>query len=517
MTEEGRNQPEGPDFTQGVAPAEISEGRPLLGHVAGEDAVMARQGDEFFVIGAHCTHYHGPLAEGLVVGGSIRCPWHHACFSLRSGRALRAPAFDPLPRWRVEQADGRVFARERLPDPARPERKGPAEPRGVVIVGGGAAGFAAAQMLRAEGYDGILELISADVAEPYDRPNLSKDYLAGTAQADWLPLRDPAWYRDNGVRLHLGQRVESLDPAGKRLTLADGAALSYDALLLSTGAFPVKLPTPGAERSHVHYLRSLADADRLIAACAGVRRVAVIGASFIGLEVAASLRARGLDVRVIAPEEIPMARILGPEIGAHVKKLHESHGVIFHLGDTATEIGERTLKLKSGATLDADLVVIGVGVKPDLSLAQSAGLAVDRGVLVDEYMQTSAPDIYAAGDIASWPDKITGERIRVEHWVVAERQGQTAARNILGRKERFDAAPFFWSQHYDQAISYIGNAASWDRLEMSGDPAAADCAVSYFKGDRLLAVATIGRDLDNLRAEVAFEARIGAEPPESIE
>jgi NADPH-dependent 2,4-dienoyl-CoA reductase/sulfur reductase-like enzyme len=243
----------------------------------------------------------------------------------------------------------------------------------------------------------------------------------------------------------------------------------------------------------------------------------VIGASFIGLEVAASLRARGLDVRVIAPEEIPMARILGPEIGAHVRKLHESHGVIFHLGDTATEIGERTLTLKSGATLDADLVVIGVGVKPDLSLAQSAGLAVDRGVLVDEYLQTSAPDIYAAGDIASWPDKITGERIRVEHWVVAERQGQTAARNILGRKEKFDAAPFFWSQHYDEAISYIGNAASWDRLEMSGDPNAADCAVSYFKGDRLLAVATIGRDLDNLRAEVAFEARIGAEPPESIE
>lgn len=519
MAEEGRNPPEGPDFTQGVAPGEVFEGRPLLGHVAGEEAVMTRQGDEFFVIGAHCTHYHGPLAEGLVVGGSIRCPWHHACFSLRSGRALRAPAFDPLPRWRVEQVDGKVFAREPLPAAAPASRKsaGAVQPRNVVIVGGGAAGFAAAQMLRAEGFDGLLEVISADSGEPYDRPNLSKDYLAGTAQPDWLPLRDPAWYRDNGVQLRLGQRVESLEPAAKRLTLADGAALSYDALLLSTGAFPVKLPIPGAERSHVHYLRSLADADRLIAACEGARRVAIIGASFIGLEVAASLRARDLEVRVIAPEAIPMARILGPEIGAHVKRLHESHGVVFHLEDTATEIGERSLQLKSGAALDADLVVIGVGVRPDLALAQSAGLAVDRGVIVDDYLQTSAPDIYAAGDIAAWPDKITGERIRVEHWVVAERQGQTAARNILGRKEKFDAAPFFWSQHYDQAISYIGHAASWDRVEISGDPAAADCAVSYFKGDRLLAVATIGRDLDNLRAEAALEARIGAEPPEAIE
>lgn len=517
MAEAGHDAPEGPDFSKGVAAKDVSEDRPLRGHVAGEEAVMARQGEEFFVLGAHCTHYHGPLAEGLVVGGSIRCPWHHACFSLRTGRAVRAPAFDALKRWRVELIEGKVFARDRLEDAVPVTRDAGGEPRGVVIVGGGAAGFAAAQMLRAEGYDGIVELISADSAEPYDRPNLSKDYLAGSAQPDWLPLRDPAWYRENGVQLRLGRRVESLDPAAKRLTLVDGASLSYHALLLSTGAFPTKLATPGAERSHVFYLRSLADADRLIAACSGARRVAVIGASFIGLEVAAALRARDLEVHVIAPDEVPMARILGPEIGSHVRKLHESHGVVFHLQDTVTEIGEHTLSLKSGATLEADLVVIGIGVKPDLSLAQSAGLAIDGGVLVDEYLQTSAPDVYAAGDIASWPDKITGERIRVEHWVVAERQGQTAARNILGREEKFDAAPFFWSQHYDQAISYVGHAASWDRLELAGDPAAADCAVSYFKGDRLLAVATIGRDLDNLRAEAAFEARIGAAAPEAIE
>ncbi|WP_036283076.1 FAD-dependent oxidoreductase [Methylocystis sp. ATCC 49242] len=504
----GGNEVSGPDFALGIDAASLSEGTPLRGHVGGKDAIMVRRGEEVFVLGAACTHYHAPLEDGLVVGDTIRCPWHHACFSLRSGQALRAPAFDALKRWRVESADGKYFAREKLPGPER--RHEGAAPRSVVIVGAGAAGFAAAHALRTEGYDGLVEMIAADPAEPYDRPNLSKDYLAGTAQPEWLPLRDPAWYRDHGVLLRLGRRVEALDVSAKRLTLDDGADVAFGALLLATGADPVRLPTPGADRPHVFYLRSLADADRLIAGSGGARRVAVIGASFIGLEVAAALRTRGLDVHVIAPESVPMARILGPELGAHVKKLHEDHGVVFHLEDTATEIGERTLTLKSGGTVDADLVVIGVGVRPNVALAESAGLAVDKGVLVDEYLQTSAPDIYAAGDIARWPDKITGENIRVEHWAVAGRQGQTAARNMLGGKERFDATPFFWSQHYDQVISYVGHAPAWDRAEVSGDPAAGDCAVVYYNGDRKLAVATLGRDLESLRAEVAFEQAIGA-------
>lgn len=505
----GGNDVDGPDFSQGLATSAIPEGAPLRGHVAGKAAIAVRRGAEVFIVGASCTHYHAPLGDGLVVGDTIRCPWHHACFSLRSGKAERAPAFDALPRWRVEIVDGAAFARERV----KAQEPAPAPsgaPRSVVILGAGTAGFAAAHTLRAEGYDGVISMIGADPAEPYDRPNLSKDYLAGTAQPEWLPLRDPAWYRDNGVLLRLGRRVESLDAAAMRLTLDDGATLSFEALLLATGADPVRLPTPGADQPHVHYLRSLGDADRLIAACAGARRVAVIGASFIGLEVAGALRTRGLEVHVIAPEAMPMARILGPDLGAHVKKLHEERGVIFHLEDTATEIGAKTLTLKSGGTVEADVVVIGVGVRPNLALAESAGLAVDKGVLVDEYLQTSAPGVYAAGDIARWPDKITGERIRVEHWVVAGRQGQTAARNMLGRKERFDAAPFFWSQHYDQAISYVGHAPGWDRAELSGDPAAGDCTVVYFQGDRKLAVATLGRDLESLRAEAAFEQAIGA-------
>ena len=502
----------GPDFALGVSASAAAEGVALRGHVAGKNAIAVRRGEEIFIVGGSCTHYHAPLADGLVVGETIRCPWHHACFSLRSGKALRAPAFTALPRWRVEHVGDKFFAREKL----TPEKSAPpsaeSAPRSVTIIGSGVAGFAAAHMLRAEGYDGVIEMISADTAEPYDRPNLSKDYLAGLAQPDWMPLHSHAWYHDHGVSLRLGRRVTELDVAARRLTLDDGAQASFDALLLATGADPVRLPTPGADRAHVHYLRSMADADRLIAACAGVRRVAVIGASFIGLEVAASLRARGLEVHVIAPEAIPMARILGPALGAYVKELHARHGVIFHLEDTVEEIGEKTLRLKSGASVEADLVVIGVGVRPNLALAESAGLTVDKGVLVDEFLQTSAPGVYAAGDIARWPDRITGERIRVEHWVVAGRQGQTAARNMLGRRAPFDAAPFFWSQHYDQVIAYVGHAPAWDRVEMDGDPARGSCAASYFQGEKLLAVATLGRDLDSLRAEVAFERVTGALP-----
>ncbi len=439
----------GQDFALGIEAGAVVEGAPLRGHVGGKDAIMVRKGDEVFVVGAFCSHYHGPLAEGLVVGETIRCPWHHACFSLRSGEALRAPAFDALARWRVEQVDGKIFARERVRDAAH--RPAPARvPRSVIIVGAGAAGFAAAHTLRAEGYDGAIEMIGADPAEPYDRPNLSKDYLAGTAQPEWLPLRDPAWYQDQRINLRLGRRVERLDVSGRSLTLDGGETVSFDALLLATGADPIRLPIPGADRPNVFYLRSLADADRLIAACAGAKRAAVIGASFIGLEVAASLRTRGLEVHVVAPEAVPMARILGPDLGAHIRKLHESHGVVFHLENSATEIGEGGLTLKNGGSLAADIVAIGVGVRPNVALAEVAGLAVDKGVLVDAYLETAAPGVYAAGDIARWPDKITGERIRVEHWVVAERQGQTAARNMLGRGERFDAAPFFWSQHYDR-------------------------------------------------------------------
>lgn len=500
-----------PDFSLGVDCAALADGELLRGRVGPEPAVMARRGADFFVFGAECSHYHGPLSEGLLVGNSIRCPWHHACFDIRSGRASRAPAFDALPVWRTEAVDGKVYAREKKAAPERLAISSSAEaPKSIVIVGAGAAGFSAAHTLRAEGYDGEITLIGADPSPPYDRPNLSKDYLAGAAPPEWLPLRASDYFSSRRINLKLGRRVEILDPIERRVELDDGTSFNFDAALLATGAEPVRLPTPGIERPHVHYLRTLADSDALIAAAEKARGVAVIGASFIGLEVAAALRTRGLEVHAIAPEALPMERILGPDLGRFVQSLHEARGVAFHLQETVTSIEASSIVLASGKRIGADLVVVGVGVRPVVSIAEQAGLATDKGVLVDEYLQTSAPGIFAAGDIARWPDPLTGERIRVEHWVVAERQGRTAARNMLGRKERFDAVPFFWSQHYDAAISYVGHASAWDRTELSGDPSAGDCSVTYFKGERKLAVATLFRDLESLRAEVAFEQSIGA-------
>ncbi|HEX3972360.1 MAG TPA: FAD-dependent oxidoreductase [Stellaceae bacterium] len=495
----------GPDLAVGIAASELADGKTLVGHVGEENVLLVRQAGDIFAIGATCSHYGGPLGDGLLTGDAVRCPWHHACFDIRTGEALHAPALSPLASWSVEQQGGKIFVRGKKPAAAKKASSAASAPGKIVIIGGGAAGFAAAERLRRDGYANSIVIISDDAAPPVDRPNLSKDYLAGNAPEEWIPLRQDDFYTGNKIDLRLKSSVASIDPRAKEIALGDGSKLGYDRLLLATGAEPIKLPLPGADLPHVFTLRTLADSRAVIARAANAKRAVVIGASFIGLEAAAALRNRNIEVHVVAPEKIPMERVLGPAMGEFVRALHEEHGVIFHLENTPTAIDPKQVTLNSGAVIEADLVVMGVGVRPRLTLAEKAGLRIDRGVVVDRYLQTSAPDIFAAGDIARWPDPHSGQAIRVEHWVVAERQGATAALNLLGQRTAFDAVPFFWSQHYDVPINYVGHAESWDEIAIDGDIGKRDCVLRYKKAGKTLAVTSIYRDRDSLEAEFAME------------
>jgi apoptosis-inducing factor 3 len=496
---------QGPDLEQGVELSDLQEGKPLLGHARDEAILLVRTGEQVRAIGATCSHYGGPLAEGLVVGDTVRCPWHHACFSLETGEAVRAPALSTIPAYEIVRRGTSVCVggRRKVPERALDASK---VPKSVVVIGAGAAGAAAVEALRRDGYGGPITLVGDEAPGPVDRPNLSKDYLAGTAPDEWIPLRTPDFYQGLGVDLLVGEGVELLDPAAHRVHLKGGRTLEYGALLLATGARPRRLTLPGADRPHVKTLRTLADSRAIIEAMVGMRHVVVVGASFIGLEVAASLRARKLEVTVVGPETVPLARVMGEEVGRFVRALHEEHGVRFQLGRSAKSIGEKSITLDDDSTLEADVVVTGVGVTPRTELAEAAGLRTDNGILVDSELRASHADVFAAGDVARYPDPISGKLARIEHWVLAERQGQAAARSLLGRGKPFTDAPFFWSQHYDVTLAYVGHAPDWDRIETRGSLEKRDFAAAYRKGGRIQAVVTVGRDELSLRSEAAFEA-----------
>lgn len=495
----------GPDFTQGIPASDLPAEGVLLGQADGEPVLLVRRPGGLFAVGAKCTHYSASLAEGLVVGDTIRCPWHHACFDLRSGEAIGAPALNPLPCWNVTEQDGRIQLFAKRAFMPRAPRASLDVPASVVIVGAGAAGESAAEELRRRGYPGPVTLVDADALTPIDRPNLSKDNLAGTAPEDWLWLHPDDFYEARKITRRRA-RVTAIDSGARRLTLEGGESLPYGALLLATGASAIQPDLPG-EGPPLYTLRSVADMRAIIKASEGKQRVVVLGASFIGLEVAGSLRARGLEVHVVAPDAAPLSKVLGPELGAVVRKLHEDRGVVFHLERRATGRVPGGVHLSDGSTLEGDFIVAGVGVRPNLGLAESAGLSIDRGVTVDEFLRTSAPGVWAAGDLARYPEARTGERVRIEHWSVAQDQGRVAARNMLGIATPYRDVPFFWSQHYDVTIGYVGHAERWDRLVVEGTPEKLDCTVRYLLGEKELAVATIGRDRASLEAHAAMARR----------
>lgn len=491
----------GPDLaTEGMPTESIRSEVPAVGHYDGKPVVLLQNEMGVHAVGGKCTHYGAPLGDGFSAEGQIRCPWHHAAFDLASGEAVGAPALNPIPVYDTEVRDGSVFVTG-IRDVSYTAPPPPVSPESVVILGSGAAGSAAAEALRRYGYAGPVTLIG--VEPPIDRPNVSKDYLAGTAPEDWMPLRSADFYEKKGIELITGRRVDSIDPSSKRVVFEDGRNVQYGSLLLATGAEPRRLPVPGADLGHVHYLRTLEDSKEIIARLDGVTRVVVIGAGFIGLETAASLRHRDIEVTVVAPEEVPLVTIIGEDLGRFVEALHREHGVDFRLGRGVSSITAGSVDLDDGSSVPADMVIVGVGVVPRTDLAEAAGLEVERGVIVDERLRTSNPDIWAAGDIASYPAS-DGERTRVEHWVHAQRQGQHAARSILGHDEPFNEPPFFWSQHYDVPINVSGLLTGWDRAEVSGDPSARDVLVAYRANGVIRAVASIYRDRENLQAEQAL-------------
>ncbi|MGH9849959.1 MAG: FAD-dependent oxidoreductase, partial [Blastocatellia bacterium] len=480
---------------------EFKDGEMKQVSVNGTDILLARVKGKYHAVGAHCTHYGAPLVEGILNGERLVCPWHHACFNVTTGDLQEPPALDALPCYQVKIENENVIVS--LPDKVTDRRTPPMTKRDTkdkrlfVIAGGGAAGYAAAQTLREDGFKGRVVLITRENHLPYDRPNLSKEYLQGNAEPAWLPLRPDEFFAEHDIEVIRGREIERIDAARKTIEFADGETLVCDALLVATGGQPRKLPFQSGDQENVFLLRSHADSDAIIAAAEKGKRAVVIGASFIGMEVAASLTARGCEVTVVAPGDVPFKKILGAEIGKLFQDVHEKNGVKFKLGaSVAGFTGPKkvtAVMLENGERLDADLVVAGVGVKPATDFLEGVKLHQDGGVIVDEHLR-AADGVYAAGDIAYFPTPLTGERRRIEHWRTALQQGRSGAHNMAGKDSTYDSVPFFWTRQFDVGLLYVGHAASWDEIIFQGDVSAHNFLAFYVKGDRVPAVAGMNRD-----------------------
>lgn len=462
----------------------------------GNEILLCKIDNGIYALSAHCTHYGAPLADGVLNGDRIVCPWHHACFNARTGERLEPPANDSLQKFetRIEGQNVIVKLPEKIEGnrpPSTPIIKN-SDKRKFVIIGGGAAGYSAAQTLRGDGFDGEIILISKEDAAPYDRPNVSKDYLAGDADKSWMPLRGDTFYKDFGIELLLNKNVTGVSPKDKKVSFADGGNVSYDKLLIATGGEPRKIGIPGENLKNVFTLRSFEDSNRIINAAGDAKKAVIIGASFIGMETAYSLRKRGLDVLVISMEMIPFEKVFGKEIGKLFKKLHEENGVIFRLSFSLKEFtGKEKVEavlLQNGEKFDADIVVMGVGVKPATGFLKNFKLLHDGSLKVDDYFKVT-DDIYAAGDIATFTDWRTGENMRIEHWRTAEQQGIIAAHNMMGLNIPNRTVPFFWTSQVGLSFNYVGHSSEWQEIIFKGDISSMEFIAFYIKNDKVYAAA----------------------------
>ena len=493
---------------------DLADGEMKTVTVGDTEVLLSRIEGTFHACGAHCTHYGAPLADGALLGRMVTCPWHHAQFDVTDGALCDAPALDALARYEARVEGDDVFVRvpedaDETPEGAAYRESGGHPPpmadrkpdmRTFVILGGGAAGGAAAEELRRAGFSGRIVMVTKEAVAPYDRTALSKGYLSGEAGDEALPLRDDAFYERLDVDVLRNATVTRLDVEAKAIHFADAEpeTLAYDRVLLATGGPPRTLDVPGARLDGVYLLRWWQDAKRIADRAAEAARVVIVGSSFIGMEAAAHLTARGLDVSVVSTSEVPFESTLGAEVGRMIQRVHEARGVAFHLGRGVRRI-EKTgdglaATMTNGKKVEGDFVLVGIGVTPVIDYLE--GVATDDGdggVIVDATLRAS-DDVFAAGDIAHFPDPRTGERVRIEHWRLAQQHGRIAARNMAGEAVPYRGVPFFWSRQFDVNLRYVGYAAGWDEVHIEGDLDGQAFIAYYLKGSDVLAAAGVGRD-----------------------
>ncbi len=482
----------------------LEPGTMKTAEIAGREVLVARVGDTYYAVEPTCSHYGAPLVDGALVGDRLVCPWHHACFHLTTGRQLEPPGRDDLAAFPVRQDGGELVITlpdEEISHPMPPMTTAHHEEdtRTVAIVGAGAAGLHAAQELRVQGFEGRIFLFGAAAHEPQDRTMLSKSYLQSADEKDWLPLRHAPFFQEHRIALWLNRAVARFDADSRTLYFDDGSPFEADAVILATGATPRQLDVPGSTLDGVFTLRDTPDADAIRAYLDGRRNVVVVGSGFIGMEAAASLRQRGLSVTVVSRDAVPFARTLGQDVGRRVLGLHQSHGVRF-VGEATVEALQgdgrvQGVRLSTGEIIDADAVVVGLGVTPATEFIEGVQRQDDGGIVVDERLR-AAPGVYAAGDIAAFPLWMTGERVRIEHWRVAAQLGRVAARNALGQDAPYRGVPFFWTAHFDLNLRYVGHAGGWDEIIFDGNPADGPFIAYYVREGHVYAACGTGRDTE---------------------
>ena len=446
--------------------------------------------------GAQCPHYGAPLDTGILVNKKIICPWHHAQFNIKNGNLIDSPALEGLASYEIEVKGGEVILISEKQSEKEVSKKN-RQKQTYLIIGGGAAGTAAAIKLRELGFAGHLIMVTADNEPPYDRTSLSKDFLKGDMDPEWLPLKNNDYYKNNNIEIILGQTVKNVDAENKIVELVNKTRLEFDKLLVASGSKPKKITPMEAGYKNIYTLRTKQDAEKIQNISESANEIVIIGASFIAMEIAESLNDGNRNIHIIAPEKVPFQNTFGDEIGQLIRDKNEKAGIKFHLGQEVKEFegngSADKVVLNSGKTVEADLVIVGVGVNPATDFMPHFDMGSDGGLLTDEYLQVEN-DIFAAGDVAKFPYWKTGKIIRIEHWRVAQQLGMIAACNMLNFRKKIDIVPFFWTNLAELNIQYAGYSEKWDDTVIKGDLKKGDVLVFYIKDNEIQAVLGINKD-----------------------